>query len=339
MRNAMTRRTALGAGLAALASPAVAQAPAEARQIRLIEQLSIMYVPIDVMVHNGLVAKHAQAMGLGQVSASATTVTSAAGINDAILSGSADYGTGGPPPLLTMWDRTRGNLDVRAIGAMAEVPMQLYTTDPRIRSIADFRPDDRIALPAPRVSFQAIVLQIAAERQLGDAARLDQNVVAMGHPDAIAQMSAGPGRSSIAAHFAVPPFTQAGLRLPGARVILDSQELLGGAFTQMTLYCTRRFKEGNPRLWAASVAAYDEAVAWVAANKRAAAELWKRTHSSNESVEELLAQIEDPRFRFTTVPNRTMMIAETMHRRGLIRNKPDSWRDYFWENVHGRAGS
>ncbi len=58
----------------------------------------------------------------------------------------------------------------------------------------------------------------------------------------------------------------------------------------------------------------------------------KRAHAANESVEE-------PRLRFAAVPNRTMMIAETMHRRGPIRTEPESWRDRFRENVHGRAGS
>lgn len=58
----------------------------------------------------------------------------------------------------------------------------------------------------------------------------------------------------------------------------------------------------------------------------------KRMRTVNESAE-------DPRLRFANVPNRTVMTAETMHRRGPIRTEPDSRRDRFRENVRGRAGS
>jgi hypothetical protein len=39
---------------------------------------------------------------------------------------------------------------------------------------------------------------------------------------------------------------------------------------------------------------------------------------------------------FTVTPNRTLMIAETMHRIGLLN---PAWTDYFHAGRHGKKGS
>lgn len=52
----------------------------------------------------------------------------------------------------------------------------------------DLGEKDRIALPAVKVSFQAVMLQMAAAKEFGDAnyARLDALTVSMAHPDGLA---------------------------------------------------------------------------------------------------------------------------------------------------------
>ena len=42
---------------------------------------------------------------------------------------------------------------------------------------------------------------------------------------------------------------------------------------------------------------------------------------------------------FTVTPNRTLMIAETMHKVGLLKTKPATWTDYFHAGLHGKNGS
>src|SRR3954454_25000475 len=104
----------------------------------------------------------------------------------------------------------------------------------------------------------------------------------MGHPDALAALSGGMGRSAITAHVAVPPFTQRGLHLPGAHVVLDSHQVFGGSFTQMMLVGSRRFRDQNPQLEKAIFAALDESIAIINADERAAVSLWKEVHKANE---------------------------------------------------------
>ena len=70
--------------------------------------------------------------------------------------------TPGTGNLLLLWDRTRGG--VKGIVATSAQPMTLISRDPNIKSLKDFGPNDKIAVPTVKVSTQAIVLQIAAPK-------------------------------------------------------------------------------------------------------------------------------------------------------------------------------
>ena len=69
----------------------------------------------------------------------------------------------------------------------------LLVRDPAIKSIKDFKDNHRIAMPAVKVSMQAIMLQMAAAKEFGDAKfnALDHLTVSMAHPDATAAMLGG----------------------------------------------------------------------------------------------------------------------------------------------------
>jgi NitT/TauT family transport system substrate-binding protein len=270
----------------------------------------------------------------------AEVINSAAAVNDALLSGSADFGTAGPPPLLTVWDKTRGSSnEIRALGTMSNVPMTLYTINPAVKTIADFTPANRIAVPAAKVSFNAVMLQIEAEKVFADAERLDPLTVSMGHPDALASLAGGMGRSAITAHVAVPPFTERGLRLPGAHVVLDSHQVFGGSFTQMMLVGPRRFRDQNPQLQKAVLAALDESITLINADKRAAVSLWKDVHKASESVDDLTAIVADPRFEFSATPLRIQFISDFLFRQKRVRERLASWKDIFWPDAWDREGT
>ena len=59
--------------------------------------------------------------------------------------------------------------------------------------------------------------------------------------------------------------------------------------------------------------------------------------------EQMLALVEqivkDPEIDFTVVPQRTFIYAEKLQELGVLKNKADSWKDYFFEEAHGGAGS
>ena len=81
---------------------------------------------------------------------------------DALLAGGVDILNTGTGNLLLLWDRTRGG--VKGIVATSAQMMTLISRDANIKSLKDFGPNDKIAVPTVKVSTQAIVLQIAASR-------------------------------------------------------------------------------------------------------------------------------------------------------------------------------
>src|SRR5437764_806455 len=134
----ISRRRALAGAAGLIAAPAILRAQGTG-VVRIVQQRGLLYLPVDLLANGGLLAKHAERMGLGRVEARAEVINSAAAVNDALLSGAADFGTAGPPPLLTVWDKTRGTPnEIRALGTMSNVPMTLYTITPAVRTIADF---------------------------------------------------------------------------------------------------------------------------------------------------------------------------------------------------------
>jgi len=136
------------AGLFALALCGAAKA--EANQVRFARQLGLGYLQFYVMQDKQMVERQAERAGLGKI----TTVYSGMGtptaISDALLSGNVDVVGIGLPAFLTLWDKTRGNMDVRGMMAMNRQPAYLNTRNPNIKSIRDFTDNDRIALPAPK---------------------------------------------------------------------------------------------------------------------------------------------------------------------------------------------
>src|SRR5262245_28548423 len=133
------------AAVTALAAPARAQVP----EIRLARQYSMGYLQFNVMEHEKLIEKHARALGIPEVKVSWHVFNGPAAVNDALLSGSIDIASGGTPGLLVLWARTKGTpQEVRGISAMSSQPFLMNTRNPAIRTVADLKETDRIAVPA-----------------------------------------------------------------------------------------------------------------------------------------------------------------------------------------------
>src|SRR5262249_41992880 len=185
VRAARLLAVALSAGLALamLATAAAAQTP----EIRFARQFSMGYLQFNVMEKNRLIEKHARAAGIPDVKVTWATFNSPAAMNDALLSGSVDIVSGGVPGLLTIWARTQGTANaVKGVTAFSSQPILLNSRNPKIVRITDFTEKDKIAVPAVKISIQAIMLQMAAAKQWGQAdfARLDPLTVGMSPPDA-----------------------------------------------------------------------------------------------------------------------------------------------------------
>jgi NitT/TauT family transport system substrate-binding protein len=319
---------------------ALVAGPARAIEIRLARQFSMGYLQFNVMEHQHLIEKHARALGLPDVTVSWLRFNGPAAINDALLSGTIDIASGGTPGLLLLWSKTRGTPnEVRGIAAMSSQPFWLNTRNPAIKSLADVRDTDRIAVPAVKVSIQAIMLQMAAAKSFGPAnfAKLDALTVSMPPPDATIALLSGGGEIDMV--FSVPPFQQQQLEKPGIRTVLNSFDVMDGPHSFTVAWTSARFREHNPVLYKAVMVAMQEATAIVNEAKRAAAELWiTDSHStlSPDFVEQIVA---GPQVRWTMVPDNTMKFARFMVMTGLLKTEPASWRDYFFPEIYDVDGS
>lgn len=332
-----TRRGLLGgAAAASFVGSVMAQ---EARDLRIAVQFGITYLPLTVIREQRLIEREAQALGLPEPNVSWIQVSGGGAMNDALLSGNLDIASAGIPPVVLLWARSRSNLKVHAISSLVASPLWLNTRNPAVRTIRDLTPQDRIALPTVRVSFQAITLQIAAEKEFGPGqhARLDPLTVSLPHPDAAAALIGG--RGEVNAHFGNPPFQNQELQHEGIRRILSSYEVVGGPHSVTLLYATQRWRDANPRTLRAIRAAQEAANAWIAANPRAAAELYVRAERSSLSVDFVEELIRHPDHRFTTEPQGVEYFAQFQHRTGQIPVRIESWKEVFFPEAHDGPGS
>jgi NitT/TauT family transport system substrate-binding protein len=325
-----------GAGL--LAAPALVRAQAPLKVV-FAQQRGLLYLPVDMMVAGGVLQQEADKHGLGRIEASALTLNGPGPVIDAILSGSADYGTVALPSLLTLWEKTRATPNpVKAVGTVSNGAMTLYSINPGVKSIADFTERDRIAVPTVRISFNSMMLQMACEQLWNDPHRLDHLTVALGHPDAVVALSAGFDKAIITAHIGVQPYTDRGLKLPGAHIITDSRKVFGGPLTQITLIASKQTKEKNPELFRVVATALNASIRRASADKKAAAVLWKDAQKASEKLDELVALLDDPGFEFTTQPHRIAFFAAFLNRIGSMKSKLDDWKDLFWETAYDQPG-
>jgi len=308
--------------------------------IRVAEQFGLAYMPLRVAIDRKLIEAEAAKLGVADARVEVVQLGSGAAVNDAIISGGVDVAMAGTTVLLTLWDKTVGHDTVKGMMAIADSPIYFNTIDPRIRSIRDFGPDDRIAMTAGRGTQHFITLQMAAAQAFGwdQRERLDALTVSMSHPDGVIALLSG--RSEIKTHATTVPFIQTELADPRVRTVLNSYDVTGGRNTLIVAYCAEKWHAGHPRLFAATYAGLAAAMTMIRADQPAAARLFKRVEPTKLSVEEIEAILADENMlAFSPAPSKLMVYADYMHRVGLLKHPIARWQDVFFDNVHGLSGS
>ncbi|TLX55764.1 sulfonate ABC transporter substrate-binding protein [Stutzerimonas nosocomialis] len=321
--------------LGALTLPLAAQAEG---RISIAQQFGIGYLILHVVKDQQLIEKHGKAQGL-DIEVDWRTISGATAMNEALLAGAIDVVSAGVPPMLTVWDRTHGRQNVKAVAALGSLPNYLLSNREEVRTLHDLSDKDRIAVPAAGVGFQSRTLQIETARLFGkdDFQRFDRISVSLPHPDATVALTKG--GSEITAHFSSPPFQYQALENPRVHKLLSSYDILGGPATFNVLYATEKFHDENPRTYRAFYDALAEAERIIKADKAAAAEAYIRVENSRLPLEFVRTIVEDPEIDFTITPQRTYVYAEELHGLGVLKNKAGSWQDYFFEEAHTAPGS
>jgi NitT/TauT family transport system substrate-binding protein len=318
------------------ASPAAADAP----EVRFARQFSMGYLQFNMMQLHKLLEKHAKEAGIPDVKVTWATFNGPNAMNDALLSNSVDIVAGGVPGLVTLWAKTKGTpLAVKGIAAFSSQPILLNTRNPRIKTIADYTNQDKIALPAVKVAVQAILLQMAAAKLWGQEnyAKLDPITVSMSPPDStVALLSGSAGVDSV---FSVPPFQQQQLDAGGIHTVLNSFDVMEGPHTMTVAWTSSQFRDRNPPLYKALVKAFAEATDMLNKDPKEAAEGWIADVKSKLPVEKVVEIATGPQVKWTMVPQNTMKFADFMQSVGSIKERPSDWKELFFSEIHNLPGS
>ncbi len=317
---------------------AAGAASAESKTIRLAKQYGISYLPLTVMEEKHLLEQQGKKLGL-DLKTEWVKFIGGAPMNEAIISGNLDFASGGVGPLLTIWGKTKGVLGVKGVAAINSMPLYLNTINPNVKSIKDFTDKDRIALPAVKVSIQAITLSMAAEKAFGagQQGKLDSLTVSLSHPDGMANMMSG--KSEITAHFTSAPFMYQELADSRVRKILDSYDVLGGPHTFNVVWATTKFYNENRKVVDAFLAALAESIKLINSDPQVAAELWIKNENSKIPLAEVVKLIKLPENEWTMTPKKIMDYAAYMARTGMIPGRPAKWQEVFFDDIGSLPGS
>ena len=313
-------------------------AHAEPQTVRIAKQYGISYLPLIIMQEEKLMESEGKKRGL-DLTSEFLTISNGGAINDALISGNLDFASGGVGPMLTIWGKTRSNLKVKGVAALNAMPIFLNTSNAKIQTIKDFTQADRIALPAVKITIQAIVLQMAAADAFGPANfdQLDKWTVSLGHPDAFVAMMSF--RSEINSHFTSAPFQYEELEDKRIHRVLNSYDVLGGPHTFNAVWATTKFHDANPKIYETFLAALDRAQKMILADPAHAAELYIRNEKSKIPAAKLIDLIKLPENEWTMVPKRVMKFALFMNQTGAVSTRPESWKDLFFADIHELDGN
>lgn len=299
-----------------------------ADQVRIGIGYGLAFLPAYICEDQKLVEKYAKALNLN-VHVSYPRFLGAGPVQDALASGAIDIGPFGTAPLLIAREGAKGASEARrqifAVAGMTTLPLALLSNRPGVRSIADLRPSDRIAVPTLSAP-QVYVLQMQAEKSFGDYQRFKSQIVQLSPTDALTALTGGNGM--VTAYFASPPYTQIALSDPQIHQILGSEEVIGGKASFLMLGATKAYIEAHPKIPQVLDEAMDEAARIIRDDPKRAARIYL-THEPSKALEaaDIAAVLTANRDEFGSAVEGIQAFADFMGRHGELKTPPQSWKE------------
>jgi NitT/TauT family transport system substrate-binding protein len=129
------------------------------------------------------------------------------------------------------------------------------------------------------------------------------------------------------------------LKTQGVYPVIWANDVTNGPATTIEVVTAGRVLKEHPKWVGAFLAAQEEANAFIAGNRREAAQVYLDATKEKMTADELVAILSDPQARISTTPFNTMLFANFMKEAGSIRKTPASWKDYFFPVAHQLPGS
>jgi NitT/TauT family transport system substrate-binding protein len=313
--------------LIALLALAAATAPSLAQdQVKIGIGFGLAFLPVYICEDLKLIEKHGKEAHL-DVKASYQRFMDAASLQNAIASGAIDMGPFGTAPLLAAWQKAKDTPDqIFAVSGLTSLPMVLLSNQANVKSIDDFKPDDRIAVPT-LTSPQVYLLEMQSDKGFFSRYdRLRNQLVVLSHADAITAL--GEGAGPVTAYFSSPPFTQFALRTAGVHPVFSSSDVVNGKASFLMLGATKAYIEAHPQMPDVLDKAIDEAARIIHDDPRRAAQIYL-THEPSVTLNAatIEAVLREDKDEFGSPVYGVQAFADFMGKHGELKTPPRSWKE------------
>jgi NitT/TauT family transport system substrate-binding protein len=312
--------------LAALCALSALTIPASAQEaVRIGIGFGLAFLPAYICDDLKLIEKYGKDAHL-DLKASYQRFMGAGPLQEAIGAGTIDMGPFGAAPLLAAWEKAKDTpQQILAVSGITTLPPVLLTNRANVRTLADFRPGDRIAIPAPKAP-QFYLLQMQAEKVFGQYDRLRKQIVILPNPDAVTTLVAGTG--PVSGYFSSAPFTEIALADGRIHKVLSAADVIDGKASFLIMGATRAYVAAHPGVAEAVAKAMDEAARMIHDDPHHAAEIYL-VHEPFKTLDvaAVAAIIEGIKDEFGSPVHGVQAFADFMVRHGELKTPPQSWKE------------
>lgn len=294
--------------------------PVSSNKLRIAEQFGLAYAPLQLVKELKLIEKN-----LPGAEIEWRQMGNTASIREAMVADEIDAGFMAIPPFLIGWDK---GMKWKIATGLSASPVGLVVNRPDIKSLKDLTPTDKIAVPQPG-SVQHILLAMACERELGDAKKLDNQLVTLAHPDGMNALISG---KEIAAHFTSPPYLIRELEMAGMYQILDGKVAMGTEFTFIVGVTSEGFYTKKSKAYEAFVKSVEEAIKFINTDINSAAAILSKAYGMEEK--ELIKQLAWEGTGYSTAVHGIDQFAAFMKKTGYISKVPAGSNEIMWKDVN-----
>lgn len=292
-------------------------------EITIAYQGGIGYAPIHILESQGLIeAKYEELTGK-EVKVNFQKLDSGADINTGIIGGTIDIGCMGIAPAVSA---VASGVPAKVLTGLCSQTHGLMTSDPSIKTLSDIG-DTQIAL-VNIGSIQHILLAMAAEKELGDAHALDNNIVKMSHAEGYAALEAG----TYKLHLTSSPYINRERENENYTEIAAVNEIWPDGNTFLVALASTALQEENAELFDAITEAFAEAIDFINNDQEAAAEIV--ADYLGQDVETTLADLQEETSSFFGELVGTTQMSEFMYRAKFIDTEV-TFDDFTFSNVTG----
>ena len=276
-------------------------------KLTVVQQYGMAYAPLKIIQEKGLIESNYD----GDVEVDFQTLNSGASINDAFVAGDVDVGLMGVAPAIT--GSLNEGVPYKICTNVSAQPHRLMTNDPNIKTLKDIGEKDQIAL-VNIGSIQHILLAMAAKEQLGDAHALDNNIAAMAHPDGMTALLNG----SVKCQLTTSPFVFKEAQEEGISEVEAIESVWPEGNSFIVAVASTDLHDNNPELYAAVLAAFNDAIAFMNDEPEAAAEILCVDEDVDAAT--YLEWLNDPACSYSTNLTGVSTMAKFMTEEGFLED-------------------